>query len=133
MVEDDKVDAMQFHEAVHGVNDSNFPRITVKVCDSIEEARRALTIGGIDLVVLDLNLPDTQDLEGLKILINNHPEIPIVVHSGTYSSILAAEAIAIGAQDFIIKGSMNKEDLMRTLVHAKIRHDTLWRLHSLAH
>lgn len=131
MVEDDKADVLSFQEMMVGVKNQEYPRVTVGVCHTIREAKIALLEGVFDLILLDIMLPDNEDLEGLKSLILEFPAVPIVVHSGIYSGQLAAEAIALGAQDYIVKNSMGQEDLVRTLVHAKIRHDALRRLHVL--
>lgn len=132
MVEDNKADVIQFQELMLGaVFSGEFPQVTVGVCHTLFEAKLALQKGGFDLILLDVNLPDSEHLDGLRSLIEEFPTVPIVVHSGIYSAKLAAEAIALGAQDYIVKGTMGKDDLIRTLVHAKIRHDALFRLHSL--
>lgn len=135
MVEDDTANVLRFQEIMLSSNaaqSAEFPQVTVGVCHSVAEAKTALQNGGFDLILLDINLPDAEDLQGLKILISHFPNVPIVVHSGIYSAKLAAEAIALGAQDYIVKGTMEQDDLVRTLVHAKIRHDALRRLHCLS-
>ena len=63
--------------------------------------------GGIDLVILDLGLPDS---EGLETFIQTHkkvPEVPIVVLTGLADERLGLAAIRLGAQDYLIKGSID--------------------------
>lgn len=131
MVEDDNADVLSFKEMMIGLKNAEYPQVTVGVCHTILEAKRALLEGGFDLILLDIRLPDNEDFEGLKSLVLEFPTVPIVIHSGIYSARRAAEAIALGAQDYVVKGTMGQEDLVRTLVHAKIRHDALRRLHVL--
>lgn len=127
LVEDEEFDAMLFQDAILTCREQS-PKIKIAVCSSIKQARDALENQAFDLILLDINLPDAVELEGFKQLIMLFPEIPIVIHSGVYSSKLACEAIALGAQDYIVKGTMSKEDLVRTLVHAKMRHEVHKRL-----
>lgn len=57
----------------------------------------------IQLVVLDLNLPDARGLAGLRQFIRRHPHAPVVVLSGSVDEAIAAEATAIGAMAFLHK------------------------------
>ena len=104
MVEDSGTDVLMFQEMMLSLGNTEFPQVTVGVCHSIYEAKLALLNGGFDLILLDMVLPDSEELHGLKTLISEFPNIPIVIHSGVYSAKLAAEAIALGAQDYIVKG-----------------------------
>lgn len=131
LVEDDRSDVFMFQSAIDECS-INYGEILVAVCRTIEEAERALSEQKYDLILLDMYVPDSSGLEGFKRLILLFPEIPIVIHSGVYNPGLASEAIALGAQDYIVKGTMSNEDLVRTLVHAKMRHEVHRRLQRLA-
>ncbi len=130
LVEDDYADVTAFTRDLYSSHLSK--QFVVGVCHTLKEAQEVLRDGRADIVLLDLNLPGTSELEGFKVLVEEFPEIPIVIHSGTYSPQIASEAIALGAQDYIVKGTMEVDDLARTLLHAKIRHDVLRRLHRLS-
>lgn len=60
---------------------------------------------GIDLVVLDLNLPDARGLAGLRRFVRRYPDARVVVLSGSVDEAIASEAISIGALAFLHKAS----------------------------
>ena len=61
-----------------------------------------------DLVLLDLGLPDGSGMEALRVLREKHPEMPLVVVSGTYDTKIVFEAIEAGAMGFIPKSATRK-------------------------
>lgn len=64
----------------------------------------ALEEGDFDLVLLDLNLPDSSGLKTLKMLRKEFPAVPVVVLTGHDSEEQALLALEYGAQDFLVKG-----------------------------
>ena len=66
---------------------------------------------GIALVLLDLHLPDTHGLSGLRSFLARFPRAPVVVLSGSSDPALMREAIAVGARDFLAKSSQLDEVL----------------------
>lgn len=73
-----------------------------------------------DVVLLDLNLPDSRGMATLTELAKTFPEVPIVVWSGIGE---AAEAIRMGADEFILKGTGGDiEVVRRALTSAIARH-----------
>jgi len=71
-----------------------------------------------DLILLDLFLPDCYGLDGFTALIKLKPSVPIVVLSGVADEDLATCAVRLGAQDYLIKGQVDKNLLVRSLRHA---------------
>jgi PAS domain S-box-containing protein len=71
-----------------------------------------------DVVLLDLNLPDSQGLDTFSMLHEKHPEIPIVVLTGTLDEDLAIKAIDEGAQDYLFKDELTARDLSHTIIFA---------------
>ncbi|TFZ00278.1 response regulator transcription factor [Ramlibacter humi] len=61
--------------------------------------------GGADLVVLDLNLPDSRGLAGVGRFMRQHPQARLVVLSGSVDEAIAAEAASMGAMAFLHKTS----------------------------
>jgi DNA-binding NarL/FixJ family response regulator len=59
----------------------------------------------IDLVLLDLNLPDSKGFAAIQILKRRFPRSRIVVLSGAFDDAVAAEACVLGAEKFLPKGS----------------------------
>ena len=77
---------------------------TVLRAGSLKEAMDRLAAGGIDLVLLDLNLPDSGGLPALKEVRSRFPETPVVVLSSHGRESLVAESLRAGAQDYLVKG-----------------------------
>lgn len=130
LVEDDAMDILNFTDIANHAY-SYFPKLYVTVCKSISQAKEVLSQGITDVIVLDLYLADSEGLSGFKELISLYPEIAIVIHSAVYNPELASKSIELGAQDYIVKGTMGKDELLRTIVHAKLRHDLVWKLRQL--
>lgn len=71
-----------------------------------------------NLVLLDLDLPDSHGLDTLLRVIGQAPEVPIVVMTGLNDEQLGLRAVKQGAQDYLIKGQVDSNLLARTIRHA---------------
>jgi len=87
-----------------------------ETCISLGSAR--LRKGGVIGVLLDLNLPDSQGLETLTRVDSEFPEIPIIVLTGQEDEAMAVEAVKRGAQDYLIKGVVDRNQLVRSIRYA---------------
>lgn len=76
-----------------------------------------LAEGGIDVVLLDLGLPDSQGLDTFD-KVYAHAQIPAIVLSGLDDESLAVEAVQRGAQDYLIKGQIDSNPLARAIRYA---------------
>lgn len=76
-----------------------------------------------NIILMDLNLPDSKGLPTYLRLREYAPQLPIIIMSGTSDQSLAMEAIANGAQDFIVKGKYDPRHLNRTIRYALLRHE----------
>ena len=81
--------------------------------------------GDIDLVLLDLSLPDSHGLDGLHSLRTHAPSLPVVVLTGFESESLALRAVENGAQEYVVKGTLEGPALARALLRAVARHKVL--------
>jgi signal transduction histidine kinase len=88
----------------------------------LREAEIHLAKGGVDIVLLDLGLPDGHGLETLRRAHAVAPGVPMIVLTGLDDEALAAEALKEGAQDYLIKGQIENRALPRALRHAIERH-----------
>jgi DNA-binding NarL/FixJ family response regulator len=94
--------------------------VTFDGCDTFEAAsmEEALaTLAGhedFDLVLLDLNIPDVKRLDGLKLLRQLYPMLPVVMVSGAFDQTIVREALAAGAAGFIPK-SMKRSAILDAL------------------
>lgn len=119
LVEDDVRSASSLRKLLET---SDSPQFTIRhvttagaACDAVEE-------GGIDVVILDLGLPDAHDLEALNRLQECIHEIPVIVLTGQGDETLAAEALHGGAEDYLLKGSIGYDALLRSIRYAVERH-----------
>lgn len=87
-----------------------------------------LARGGIDLVFLDLGLPESQGLDTLNEVQRSHRDVPVVILTGLADETLAEEAARRGAQDYLVKGRMTGELLQRVVRYAVERHRLLGEL-----
>jgi len=88
----------------------------------MSEAETYLAKGGVDIVLLDLGLPDGHGLETVRRAHAVAPDVPVIVLTGLDDEALAAEAMNAGAQDYLIKGQIENRALPRALRHAIERH-----------
>jgi Flp pilus assembly CpaE family ATPase len=79
---------------------------------------RRLAQGNIDLVLLDLSLPDSHGLDGLKAVRALAPATAIVLLTDSESEYLASQALSSGAYDYLVKGARNGLGLVHTIQHA---------------
>ena len=98
------------------------PPPAVETEDRLAGAIQRLARGGVDVVVLDLSLPDSKGLDSFEQLRREAPGVPLVILSGLEDQAIAVEAVRRGAQDFLVKGRFNGGVLSRTLRYAIERH-----------
>ncbi|MDJ0578029.1 MAG: AAA-like domain-containing protein, partial [Xenococcaceae cyanobacterium MO_234.B1] len=72
----------------------------------------------IDVVLLDLSLPDEYGLETFRQLHSQFPLLPIVVLTGNSDERVAMEALSEGAQDYLVKGEFSGRLLVRSMQYA---------------
>jgi len=84
----------------------------------LDHALTRLSRTGVDVVLLDLGLPDSQGLETFMRARRGAPNEPIVVISGLDDERLALEAVRSGAQDYLVKGRIEGHLLARVLRYA---------------
>ncbi|POH62690.1 MULTISPECIES: EAL domain-containing response regulator [Cryobacterium] len=82
------------------------------------EAEAHLAAHGVDVILLDLGLPDAQGLDALRRVRSAAPRVPLVVLTGFDDEALAALALKEGAQDYLIKGEIDAKSLLRALRYA---------------
>ena len=101
--------------------------------ERLDAAQSHLANESIDCILLDLSLPDAQRLEALAALQLAHPDVPVIVLSGYDESVLGAEAVQAGAQDFLTKGETDGRQLWRAVRYAveRKRAELLLRYQSL--
>jgi len=115
MIEDNPRDARLIREMLSEVRGALFD---LKCADQLSTGLERLTAGGVDVLLLDLILPDSQGLNTFTKAYAQAPEIPIVVLTGLDDETLAVKAVREGAQDYLVKGQVDGNLLERSMRYA---------------
>jgi two-component system, cell cycle response regulator len=126
LVEDDPSDAHLVRSALRTVRELCF-EVTWAI--SLTEAQQALNETSVDLLLLDLSLPDAVGLETVKMGRKIAKMLPIIVLTGHDDTSFALKALEAGAQDYIIKGHFDTDSLVRAIRYAISRAKLEQRLH----
>lgn len=87
----------------------------------IRDSLRLIDDNLVDMILLDLSLPDSEGLEGLHQLRAHAPEIPIIILTGFPDIKTAEQAVRSGAQDYLIKGQLEGNLLSHAVQFANLR------------
>ena len=118
LVEDDEGDAVLVEELLA---DSGV-RATLSWAPSLAVAKEMLKRDGVpDCILLDLRLPDAQDLEAVTQVLAAAPGAPVVVLTGLAEESAGLAAVAAGAQDYLIKGQSAPDVFSRAIRYAAQR------------
>jgi len=112
LVEDDDGDALLVEELLRDVG----APVVVKRARSLGQA--TTLVSDAACVLLDLGLPDSQGLQGLRQLLGIEPEAAVVVLTGQASEHLGEQAVRAGAQDYLVKGEVAGHMLHRVIRYA---------------
>ncbi len=100
MVEDNPADVYLIRDMLsERTND-----IVLEYADSLAKGFTRMDAGKIDIVLLDLGLPDSQGIASVKSLCDRFPHLPVIVFTGLSDEQLGVQAVQAGAQDYLIKG-----------------------------
>ena len=83
----------------------------------LADGQHLITKGDIDVVLLDISLPDGNGLESLSEIQSTSPSLPVIVLTGM-SDQFALQSLQNGAQDYLTKGEMTSQLLVRSLRYA---------------
>jgi diguanylate cyclase (GGDEF)-like protein len=119
VVEDDPL----YVELIHELLTDSSPDFHISSAGTIDEACKQVDAGSIDIVLLDLCLPDADGLEALKRLQHCMSEIPVVVLTSRSDEDLALAALKFGAEDYLVKTFIDQRTLVRTMRYARERHN----------
>lgn len=118
LIEDNPADARFVQEELSC--EISFNVITV---DSLGKAIiKTKDINGVDIILADLDLPDSKGINTFIKLYENTKDLPIVILSGRKDENLALKAVSQGAQDYLVKGEINTPLLIRVIRYAIERH-----------
>jgi Flp pilus assembly CpaE family ATPase len=112
LIEDNRIEARQTQQWLANAKDGSFE---VECVERLKLALDRLKRGGIDIILLDLNLPDSRGLETFITLHDQAPQVPVVVLTGQDDESLGASAVEKGAQDYLVKHQVDGSKLARVL------------------
>ena len=118
LVEDNLGDARLLREAV---KDAAGISIGLTHEQTLAQALKRLDDESFDVIMLDLSLPDSEGLETLERTHSHAPNLPIVVLTGLDDEALAVRAVREGAQDYLVKGQVTGQVLVRAMRYATAR------------
>ncbi|MBW2265845.1 MAG: response regulator [Deltaproteobacteria bacterium] len=91
---------------------------TLKRADRLSTGLELLAQGGIEVILLDLGLPDSQGLDTFTRTHDQAHDVPILVLTGLDDKTVAIKAMQAGAQDYLVKGEMDGNLLTRAIGYA---------------
>ncbi|HAT51395.1 MAG: cytochrome b/b6 domain-containing protein [Nitrospirae bacterium] len=118
LVEDDSDFARMIQEwfETNGVNETDriLPvRVTMVCIETLHEAVKYLNNKSVDLILLDLDLPDSRGVETLRSVMSVIRDEPVLVLTGEEDENLQSMIIREGAQEFLIKENLDRHHLLR--------------------
>ncbi len=114
MIEDNPIHA----RLIQNLMDSSDLTYDLLTADSLAKGIERLEQGKIDVVLLDLVLPDSAEIATLESVRAAAPDIPIIVLTSLDDVSLATKAVEAGAQDYLIKTDVNSMLLSRSIHYA---------------
>ncbi len=115
IIEDNPGDARLIREMLAEARDCPFH---LEWADQLSKGLESLAQDEFAAVLLDLSLPDSQGLETFHKAHAQAPNTPFVVLTGNSDDEVALQAVQAGAQDYLVKGEVDVDSLVRTLRYA---------------
>jgi len=115
LIEDNPGDARLIREML---KEQGSLSVKLKHVESMKDAEKYLAALPVDIILLDLGLPDVQGLDAVRRARKAAPGAPLVVLSGLDDESMAIQSMQEGAQDYLIKGQIEPRELVRALRYA---------------
>ncbi len=119
LVEDNPEDAWLIRQWLSRAPNADFE---MEVCTTLAGGIDRMVRGKIDVVLLDLTLPDSVGVETCRDILAEKPRAPVVVLTGLDDEQVGLESVRLGAQDYLVKGQVDEKLLGRALSFAIERH-----------
>ena len=121
LIEDNPGDARLIRELLRDV-EAGPAHVELLHADRLSTGVDRLSDGDVELVLLDLSLPDSAGLATFESVHAAAPDVPIVVVSGLDDQAVAVRAVHEGAQDYLVKGQLDGATILRSMRYAIERH-----------
>lgn len=112
LIEDDAGDRALLVDTLRRIDGQPFSTIEAA---TVKDAVDALAEAKVDLILLDVNLPDSDGIQTFEKLNKAAPMIPIVLLTGMDDDNFALKAVQMGAQDYLVKGKVDAQLLTRVI------------------
>jgi len=119
LVEDNPADSRLIADSLKHATSGTFD---VRSAADLAQAAETLATCDVDLILLDLHLPDSQGLDTVANAKSITPGVPIVVLTGLDDADIGQAALQHGAQDYLVKGTLSTDALSRSIRYAIERH-----------
>ncbi len=114
LIEDSDGDAELIREMMYSCG----RKCSLRRAERLSEGLKLLEEEMFDVVLLDLGLPDSFGVNALAEINDKKRELPVIVFTGMEDDELAARAISMGAQDYLLKGRIDSDMLYRSITYA---------------
>src|SRR5271157_3992974 len=119
LIEDNPDDVQLIREYLN--IDNAFPH-TLQTATTLAQGLEIIAIEKFDAVLLDLTLPDSKPFNTVKKCIAQAPHVPIIVITGRSDLELINQALQTGAEDYLVKGNLTGQLLVKSIQYAIERH-----------
>lgn len=103
----------------------------IKDADSLGAAMEVLANNPIDVILLDLGLPDSKDLESLEKILSIYPEMPIIIQTALGRPDVIMNSLNSGAEDYLVKGEYTSTLLIKSIRYSiERRKAIIQKMHS---
>lgn len=115
LIEDNPGDARLIKEYLSDAANITF---NLQICDRLAQGIDIAESSDINVILLDLKLPDSEGLDTFQKIFGAAPHVPIIVLSGLNDETIAIRAVQMGAQDYLVKDKVESDLLVRTIRYA---------------
>jgi two-component sensor histidine kinase len=116
LIEDNPGDARLIREIL--TERGGLSSIKVEWRENLKEGLERLRQGSLDILLLDLALPDSSGFETFDMARQADPRLAIIVLTGTTDEELGLKTVSSGAQDYLVKGQYESNLLVRSIRYA---------------
>lgn len=124
LVEDDPDDALLIREMLETANLPGYSPVPLEIthCKKLSDGLACLGENRVDIILLDLNLPDSHGAETYERVLAAAGDVPVIAMTGLDNEPMGVAAINRGVQDYLVKGQISDVLLSRSIRYSLERH-----------
>ena len=132
IIEDSPEDRMTVSRTINKINENSLIlELAYLEATTLKEGFERLNSNQVDILLLDLSLPDADGMDAISKIKESHPALPIIVLTGNEDEKDSIRAIQAGVQDYLIKKEITPHNLSRSIGYAIERSKTAKELDDL--